>query len=96
MAQQVPVDKAARAQEHDQDSLHEVAPDLAYQRHFLVNVVYYGRADAGDRGWVLIDAGVYGSAARIIKAAAARFGEEARPGAIIHDARALRSCRCAP
>jgi glyoxylase-like metal-dependent hydrolase (beta-lactamase superfamily II) len=83
MAQQVPVDKSARAVEHDQDSLHEVARDLAYQRHFLVNVVFYGVADAGDRGWVLIDAGVYGSAPRIVKAAAARFGEEARPAAII-------------
>ncbi|HET9440290.1 MAG TPA: MBL fold metallo-hydrolase [Longimicrobiales bacterium] len=83
MAQQVPVDRSARADEAEHDSVHEVAPDVAYQRHGLVNVVFCGLPGAGDRGWVLIDAGVYGSAARIIKAAAERFGAEARPAAIV-------------
>jgi glyoxylase-like metal-dependent hydrolase (beta-lactamase superfamily II) len=83
MAQQVPVDKAARAEEIKHDSLHEVSDDLAYQRHVIVNVVFYGAPGVADRGWVLIDAGVDGSAGRIIKAAGARYGENVRPGAIV-------------
>jgi glyoxylase-like metal-dependent hydrolase (beta-lactamase superfamily II) len=83
MAQQIPVDKTARADEVHEDSLHVVAPDLAYQRHFLVNVAYFGNENAGDRNWVLIDAGVYGSAPRIIDAAEKRFGKNARPAAIV-------------
>jgi glyoxylase-like metal-dependent hydrolase (beta-lactamase superfamily II) len=83
MAQQIPVDKSARAAEVHEESLHVVAPDLAYQRHFLVNVAYFGNANAGDRNWVLIDAGVYGSAPRIIEAAENRFGKDARPAAIV-------------
>lgn len=83
MAQQVPVDRSARADDIEHDTLHEVTPDLAYQRHVIVNVVFYGPAGAGDRNWVLVDAGVLGSAGRISDAAAARFGEHARPAALI-------------
>jgi glyoxylase-like metal-dependent hydrolase (beta-lactamase superfamily II) len=83
MAQQIPVDSSARAIEVEHDSLHEVATDLAYQRHVLVNVIYYGAANAGNGKWVLIDAGVFGSAGRIIKAAESRFGKDARPAAIV-------------
>lgn len=81
MAQQIPVDRAARAHESQHESVHEIAADLAYQRHALVNVVYYGTPSAN--GWVLIDAGVYGSAGRIRKAVKNRFGEDARPAAIV-------------
>ena len=83
MVQQVPVDRSARAAEVERDSLHEVARDLAYQRHLMVNVTFFGVAGAGDRNWVLIDAGVPGSADRIAEAAEARFGVGARPYAII-------------
>ena len=83
MVQQVPVHKSARADEIEHDSIHEVAEDIAYQRHLLVNVAYLGAPGVPDRGWVLIDAGVYGSAPRILKAAAARYGENVRPGAIV-------------
>src|SRR5678816_1107655 len=65
------------------DGTHEVAPDIAYKRLAIVNVVFYGYPDAGDGGWVLIDAGIPGSAGPIIRAAEARFGEGAGPAAII-------------
>ncbi len=60
-----------------------IVSDVAYLRDRIVNVFFYGQAGAGDRSWVLIDTGVYGAAARIERAAAARFGPEARPAAII-------------
>jgi glyoxylase-like metal-dependent hydrolase (beta-lactamase superfamily II) len=83
MAQQVPVDRSALADEVEQESLHVVASDLAYQRHLLVNVVFFGEEHAGDRNWVLIDAGVHGSAGRIENAADERFGSNARSAAIV-------------
>lgn len=61
----------------------ELTRDLAYHKTRIVNVFMYGAPDAGDRGWVLIDAGVYGSAGAIRKAAASRFGEDARPACIV-------------
>ena len=60
-----------------------VAPDLAYLRTAIVNVLFHGARDAGDRGWVLIDAGIPGSAERIARAAEARYGPDARPSAIV-------------
>jgi len=42
-----------------------------------------GPPGAGDRGWVLIDAGVMGAKRGIEAAARARFGEGARPAAIV-------------
>lgn len=82
MTKQVPVDASARA-DHEDDGLHVVHDDVAYQRLVLVNVVFLGRADAGDRAWVLVDAGVAGAAGTIRKAAERRFGEGARPAAIV-------------
>ncbi|WP_375408919.1 MBL fold metallo-hydrolase [uncultured Methylobacterium sp.] len=84
MAQQIPITPDARADGPvDEDGTHSVAEDLAYQRHAIVNVVYVGRPGAGDRGWVLIDAGIPGSKDAIVKAAAKRFGDGARPAAIV-------------
>lgn len=84
MAQQIPIGPEARAEEHDGgDGLREIAPDLAYRRLAIVNVVFFGEASAGDRGWVLIDAGVPGTRGLIEAAAAARFGGGARPAAIV-------------
>ena len=79
MVQQIPVDKSARAHEVERETLHEVAADLAYHRHLMVNVAFFGVVQAGDRNWVLIDAGVIGSAERIADAAEERFGVGARP-----------------
>lgn len=84
MTQQVELGSEARARETDPgDGTHEVAHDLAYRRLVMVNVVFSGPPDAGDRGWVLVDAGVVGTKALIVSAAEARFGTGARPSAIV-------------
>ena len=84
MAQQIPLGQDARAEELDGgDGMREVAPDLAYRRLVMVNSVFFGEMSAGDRNWVLIDAGVMGTRGLIEAAVAARFGAGARPSAII-------------
>ena len=60
-----------------------ITNDLAYLRLAIVNVFFYGEAGAGDREWVLIDAGLHGTAHRIVKAAEERFGARSRPSAIV-------------
>ena len=65
------------------DGTHEVAEGLAYRRLALVNVAFLGAHGAGDRGWVLVDAGVAGTGFLIRSAAEARFGPGARPSAIV-------------
>lgn len=83
MAQQIPLGEQARA-DLDEDSIaHEIAPDIAFARLGIVNVVFYGARNAGDRNWVLIDAGVFGTRSLIEAAALERFGEGARPSAIV-------------
>lgn len=82
MNEQVPPDPFARADEIQTDGIHEVGPDLAYQRLGIVNVVYWGERGAAGRRWALIDAGVMGTAAMITSAAEDRF-EGSSPGAIV-------------
>ena len=60
-----------------------VTDDLSYLRTGIVNVFFYGLPGAGDRSWVLIDTGIYGFSGRIMAEAARRFGDGARPAAII-------------
>ncbi|KMO37320.1 metallo-beta-lactamase family protein [Methylobacterium variabile] len=84
MTQQIPIGSDAVADEPaGSDGTHALRPDVAYQRHAIVNVAYLGPPGAGDRGWVLVDAGVMGSRGAIESAAAARFGAGARPAAIV-------------
>ena len=61
----------------------QVLDDLAYLCTVMVNVYFVGPPHAGDRQWVLVDAGLAGSANRIARAAEARFGPGSRPSAII-------------
>jgi glyoxylase-like metal-dependent hydrolase (beta-lactamase superfamily II) len=83
MAQQVPVDSSARADDQRRDdNTHEIAADVAYRRLAIVNVVFVGVAGAGDRQWVLVDTGVMGTKHLITSAAKERFGSS-RPAAII-------------
>jgi glyoxylase-like metal-dependent hydrolase (beta-lactamase superfamily II) len=82
MPSQIPVGEEAVAAIRD-GKLDVVGPDLAYRRLAIVNVVLCGRPDAGDRGWVLVDAGLAGSADFIADAAEERFGAGARPSAIV-------------
>ena len=82
MAEQIPLDEKARAtdvrpDEEQDDNTEEVAPDLAYKRLAVVNVVFVGAPGAKDREWGLIDTGA------IKRAAKKRFGENSRPAAII-------------
>lgn len=86
--QQVPIALEARADDPladdaRDDGTHEVTFDVAYLRLGMVNVVFYGKPNAGDREWTLIDTGLPGMGCRIVKAAAQRFGQDARPAAII-------------
>ncbi len=86
MAQQIPIDPAGLVAVADAPSgggVHAVAPDVGYRRLGIVNVVLVGPPGAGDRGWVLVDAGLPATKAFIQRAAAARFGEGARPAAIV-------------
>ena len=84
MDRQVPVERSAELSGVERDGTREIAPDLAYQRRLIVNVVYYGGAgETGEGCWVLIDAGIPGSADAIAEAAASRFGNGARPTAIV-------------
>src|SRR5436190_13883637 len=85
---QVTLDPSARADspaddEERHDHTHEILPDLAYRRLGIVNVVYYGLPGSGAGNWVLIDAGLPGTANLIKGTAAARFGLDSKPGCII-------------
>ncbi|WP_435022352.1 MBL fold metallo-hydrolase [Tundrisphaera sp. TA3] len=60
-----------------------IADDIAYLRTAIVNVVLVGPPEAGDRGWVLVDAGMPLSETSIVEAAEDRFGAYARPSAIV-------------
>jgi glyoxylase-like metal-dependent hydrolase (beta-lactamase superfamily II) len=85
---QIPLSSSAEA-EHPQsdidrdDNTRQIVPDLAYSQLGIVNVVFVGFENAGDGNWVLVDAGIPGSAHAIRSAARARFGESGRPACII-------------
>lgn len=64
-------------------SVLEVVDDVACLPLSIVNVYFFGERGAGDRRWVLIDAGLAFSGRRIAHAAAERFGPDSRPAAII-------------
>ena len=65
------------------DNLYTVADGVTGQKIVFVNLYYVTGSDGPSGNWVLVDAGLYGSAGRIKKAAEERFGKGARPSAII-------------
>jgi len=83
MAQQIPVDPAGVVGANAAGETHAPTPDLASRRLGIVNVVFAGAPGAGDRGWVLIDAGIIGTISTLVASAKARFGADARPAAIV-------------
>ncbi|WP_102960033.1 MBL fold metallo-hydrolase [Mangrovicella endophytica] len=88
MAEQIPLSDDASALDPALDAArddhtHEIAPNLAYRRLGIVNVVFVGVPGARDREWVLIDAGLPGTRTFITSAAAQRFDGGARPAAIV-------------
>jgi glyoxylase-like metal-dependent hydrolase (beta-lactamase superfamily II) len=80
MNQDLELGDDVRADDETGSSLHEVLPDVAYQRVAIVNVGFVGVPGAR---WVLVDAGVPGSAGLIERAAERRYGEGAAPAAIV-------------
>jgi glyoxylase-like metal-dependent hydrolase (beta-lactamase superfamily II) len=85
---QIPLGPASRADDADgdrqrDDDTRQIVPDLAYRKLSIANVIFYGRHNAGDGQWVLVDAGIPGSTGRILQAAERRFGHSAKPAAII-------------
>jgi glyoxylase-like metal-dependent hydrolase (beta-lactamase superfamily II) len=80
MKDHIDIDDRAIADVSSEGSLHEVRPDLAYQRLGIVNVVYAGSPDGA---WVLIDAGIPGTKRFMTKAIEERFGVGAKPAAIV-------------
>lgn len=84
MHAQIPLPDSAVVDDGSNMPVREVANDIAYQRTLLSNVVYAGLPGAGDRNWLLIDAGVTGMCGRkILHSAEHRFGQGARAFAII-------------
>ena len=88
MEHTIPLDPNARADNPEEDrerhdGTHEILHDLAYKRTMISNVVFYGTTQETASRWVLIDAGIPGTASVIEKAAQERFGEDGRPVAIL-------------
>lgn len=84
MTQQIPLSSEAIAQvAHPDDGTMQIAPDLGYRRLAMVNVIFFGLPQSGEGRWVLIDTGISGLAGLIVSAAQERFGENARPAAIV-------------
>ena len=83
MDEQVPISSSAIADTGKEEGVNEITADLGYQRHAVVNNVYFGFPNSGAGKWVLIDTGVPGSAGRIESAAEKRFGKDSPPAAIV-------------
>ncbi|MGE4047849.1 MAG: MBL fold metallo-hydrolase [Acetobacteraceae bacterium] len=84
MAQQIAVgEDAVTGFEIPDEATFQIASDLAYRRLAMVNVVFVGVPQAGPDAWVLVDAGLPGTAGRIAGSAAMRFGDAAQPAAIL-------------
>ncbi|MFL5251794.1 MAG: MBL fold metallo-hydrolase [Rhodopila sp.] len=80
MAQQVPVEnEALYGFDVPDEAVWALAPDVAYRRLAMVNVMFIGRPGGN---WVLVDAGLPGTAGMIARSAEARFGAD-RPAAAI-------------
>ena len=85
---QVPLSPSASAEHRGADKARddhtrEIVPDVAYRQLAIVNVVFVGPAQAGDGNWVLVDAGIPGTAGAIRIAARERFGQHGRPACIV-------------
>src|SRR4051812_3532262 len=85
---QVPLPASAGAETPEadvarNDDTRQIITDVAYRQLAIVNVVFVGEQNAGDGNWVLVDAGIAGSAAAIRNAAELRFGGSGRPACII-------------
>jgi glyoxylase-like metal-dependent hydrolase (beta-lactamase superfamily II) len=83
MTVQLPLSESALAPDtQSKAEAREIAPDLAYRRLKIVNVVFLGQPGANN-DWLLIDTGLPGSKSDIVAVAEERFGKGARPRAIL-------------
>ncbi len=80
MAQQIAVDPHAVTGTDAGEGVIELAPDLAYRRVGIVNIVLAG---APDGEFVLVDTGLPGTRSVVQHAVESRFGKGARPSAIV-------------
>ncbi len=80
MAQQIEVDPHAVTGNDAGEGVIEIAPDLAYRRVGIVNIILAG---APGGSFVLVDAGLPGTKRVVQHAVEARFGKGARPSAIV-------------
>jgi len=83
MAQQIPVDDSALMFGIEAEDATQVVHDVAYRRLGIVNIVYFGEPARESGRWVLIDAGVAGTARAILRGAEKRYGKGSRPEAIL-------------
>lgn len=81
MPEHIQIDDAAIADIASGRATQTIIDDIAYQRLAIVNVVYVGLPGSAD--WVLVDTGIPGSTGFIERAIEERFGEDARPRAIV-------------
>ncbi|HUQ80149.1 MAG TPA: MBL fold metallo-hydrolase [Gemmatimonadaceae bacterium] len=77
------IDAQREPQSVTSHSATQIAPGLAYLRDRIVNVAFIASMDGRDDPWLLVDAGLAGSASRIIQAAEALFGSNSAPAAIV-------------
>ncbi len=80
MAQQIEIDPKAITGTDAGEGVIELAPDLAYRRVGMVNIVLAGKP-GGD--FVLVDTGLPGTRAVVQHAINSRFGKAAKPTAIV-------------
>jgi glyoxylase-like metal-dependent hydrolase (beta-lactamase superfamily II) len=73
----------ALANKRESNSMHEAAAGVAYMQTLIVNLFMISAPHGADNSWVLVDTGIGGYANQIKQAAAARFGKDVRPSAII-------------
>jgi glyoxylase-like metal-dependent hydrolase (beta-lactamase superfamily II) len=83
MVQQIPVDDSALMFGIEAEDATQVVLDVAYRRLGIVNIVYFGEPARESGRWVLIDAGVAGTARAILRGAEKRYGKGSRPEAIL-------------
>jgi glyoxylase-like metal-dependent hydrolase (beta-lactamase superfamily II) len=65
------------------ENIYTVADGVLGMKIVFVNLYFVNGSEGPGGNWVLVDAGLYGSANRIRKVAEERFGKGARPSAII-------------
>jgi glyoxylase-like metal-dependent hydrolase (beta-lactamase superfamily II) len=81
MTEHITIDDTAIADIDTEGPTQTTAGDIAYHRLLIVNVIFIGAPESNE--WVLVDAGIPGSASFIKRAARERYGEDRPPVAIV-------------